>query len=146
MADDLPGSWTVDKMRELGERHAGLEARGDLEGTMATLVDDPVYEFWPVGRVLRGRPGVERYYRHLFSRFIPSTRSYKLVAEWVSSSSLAQEYEIEVEADGRVERHRVIGILQASGSLLGGERIYASKRCLRLMLGDLFDELGPAAD
>ncbi|MDJ0853547.1 MAG: hypothetical protein QNK04_34705 [Myxococcota bacterium] len=138
-------AWTADKMRELGERHADLEARGDLEGTMETLVDDPVYEFWPVGRSMRGCPRVRRYYEHLFSSFIPSTRGYKLVDEWVNASSLAQEYEIEVEVEGSVERHRVIGVLYASGPRLGGERIYASERCLRLMLGGLFDELEPVA-
>jgi hypothetical protein len=30
-----------------------------------------------------------------------------------------------------------------SGGLLGGERVYASERCARLMTGDLFDELQP---
>ena len=137
--------WTPERMRELGLRHAGAEARCDLDATMATLVEEPVYEFWPVGLVLKGRDRVRRYYEHLFSSFIPRARSTKLVAEWVSASSLAQEYEIELEADGGVERHRVIGILFASGRLLGGERIHGSERCLRLMLGDLYDELEPLA-
>jgi len=134
-------SWTADDMRELGVRHATLEAQRDLPGTLATLVEDPVYEFWPMGRGMRGRAAVERYYRHLFDEFIPRTRSYTLLAEWVNEDSVAQEYEIVLDWDGTPERHRVIGVLVREGNLLGGERVYASKRCARRMLGPLFDEL-----
>jgi hypothetical protein len=133
--------WASEQMRELATRHAALEARCDLDGVMATLGGDPRYEFWPVGLAMTGRSRVRRYYEHLFASFIPRTRGYDLVAEWVSESSLAQEYEIRLEVEGGVEAHRVIGILFASGHLLGGERIYGSERCLRLMVGDLYDEL-----
>ena len=51
---------------------------------------------------------------------------------------------IEVEVGGVREAHRVVGVLYREGSLLGGERVYASERCLRLMAGDdLIDELEP---
>ena len=60
-------------MLELGTRHAALEARCDLEGTMATLVDDPVYGFFPIGLGMRGRDQVRRYYEHLFRSFVPAT-------------------------------------------------------------------------
>jgi hypothetical protein len=130
-------------MRELGARHADLEARRDLEGTMATLVEDPVYKFWPLGRGMRGRDQVLRYYQHLFGEFIPRTRFYTLLSEWVNEDSVAQEYSIELDIDGALERHRVIGILVREGHLLGGERVYASELCARRMLGPLFDELTP---
>ena len=90
-----------------------------------------------------GRAEVVRYYEHLFAHFIPRTRGYRLVEEWVSETSVAQEYQIDVEVDGGgVESHRVIGILVGDGELLGGERIFASERCARLMAGDaLIDEV-----
>ncbi len=134
---------TVKQMYELGTRHAALEARLDLEGTLATLVDEPVYEFLPMGLRMQGGAQVRRYYEHLFSSFIPSTRSYRLVQAWVNETSVAQEYDIEVEVDGAVECHRVLGVLLAASELLSGERVYASERCARLMLGDLMDELTP---
>jgi hypothetical protein len=136
-------TWNAEKMRELGARHATLEAKRDLEGVMATLVEDPVYEFLPVGLGMRGGSRVRRYYENLFSTFIPATRDYRLVDEWVNERSLAQEYEIELEFSGRREMHRVVGILYASGELLDGERVYASERCIRLMTGGLYDELTP---
>jgi hypothetical protein len=139
----MAGPWNAERMLELGRRHAELEARCDLEGTLATLTDAPVYEFFPVGLELRGVPSVRRYYEHLFSHFVPMTASYRLVSEWVNERSVAQEYEISLRGGGGLETHRVIGILVAEGELLGGERVYASERCIRHMLGDLFEELSP---
>jgi hypothetical protein len=139
----MPVTWTAQQTLELGRRHAELEARRDLEGVMETLIAEPVYEFYPVRLGMRGEAQVRRYYTHLFSNFIPRTRSYALVAEWVNVASVAQEYDIDLEVDGRLERHRVLGVLFVSGGLLGGERVYASERCARLMTGDLFDELQP---
>lgn len=123
-------------MHELGTKHAKLEADCDLDGTMATVVENPVYEFHPAGVRLEGREQVRRYYEHLLTHFVPSTRGVTLIEEWVSASSIAQEYEITVEVEGALEAHRVIGILFAEGELLGGERIYSSERCARLMLGE----------
>jgi hypothetical protein len=113
---------------------------------MATLVDDPVYGFFPIGLGMRGRDQVRRYYEHLFRSFVPATKSYRLIDEWVNVGSVAQEYEIVLDVAGSRETHRVIGILYAEGKLLGGERVYASERCIRLMTGDLYEELQPLGE
>jgi hypothetical protein len=135
-------TWTAADMLELGTRHATLEAKGNIAGTMQTLIDRPVYEFHPMGLTMTGTDMVRRYYEHLIGNFIPMTRGYELLEEWGNASSIGQEYAITTEADGQVETHRVVGILFASGELLGGERLYASEHCFRLMAGDaLIDEL-----
>ena len=41
--------WSVKDMYELGSRHARVEAERDLEATLATLVQEPAYEFLPMG-------------------------------------------------------------------------------------------------
>jgi hypothetical protein len=134
--------FTTAQMYELGTRHASLEARGDIDGTMATLVEDPVYELLPMGLAMRGREQVLRYYENLIGKFIPMTVGYELLEEWVNETSVCQEYRIEVKVNDVRETHRVVGVLYREGSLLGGERVYASERCLRLMAGDdLIDEL-----
>jgi hypothetical protein len=134
--------FTTAQMYELGTRHASLEARGDIDGTMATLVEDPVYELLPIGLTMRGRGQVLRYYENLIGKFIPMTVGYELLEEWVNETSVCQEYRIEVKVNDVRETHRVVGVLYREGSLLGGERVYASERCLRLMAGDdLIDEL-----
>ena len=141
----MPDSTRRDAVYDLGTRHAAVESAGDLEATMATLVAEPEYEFLPMGWTMSGSDMVRRYYRPLMSSFIPSPHDFELIDKWVSEASVAQEYRIDVEVDGAVESHRVVGILWVDGDLLGGERIYASERCARLMAGDdLIDEISRA--
>ncbi len=135
--------WSREQMAELGTRHSMLEARGELEPLLETLVEDPVYEFHPIGLCVRGGDQVRRFYTQFCERFLPMRHGYELIAQWVSESSVAQEYDVSLRVDGRVEQHRVLGVLYASGELLGGERVYASERFIRLMTGELFDELKP---
>ena len=136
--------WTVEKMAALGALHAELEASVDqLEPLLATLAPDPVYEFHPIRRCLRGDERVRRFYTHFFEHFVRLRDSYSLLEEWVSERSVAQEYEIALRVDGALEHFRVIGVLYARGELLGGERVYASDRFIRLLTGPLFDELEP---
>jgi hypothetical protein len=123
--------WSAESMLELGVRHAKLEAELELEGTLATLIEDPVYEFFPLGLGFRGAGPVRRYYENLFEKFMPLRESVRLVAQWASESSVAQEYEIQLRVAGNLESHRVIGILVADGQLLGGERVYAGERLIR---------------
>lgn len=140
------GVWDARAMLELGTRHAQLEAEGELDLVMETLVADPVYEFWPIGLRMRGRDRVRRYYEHLIGPFYAAQKSYRLIEEWLSEKSLAQEYEMVVEIDGQLETHHVIGILFARDGLLGGERIWGSKAILRQMVGPVWDELEPIED
>jgi len=135
--------WSAEKMAALGTLHAELEGKGDLESVLATLAPDPVYEFHPIRRCLRGDERVRRFYTHFFEHFVRLRDSYSLLEEWVSERSVAQEYEIVLRVDGAVEHFRVVGVLYARGELLGGERVYASDRFIRLLTGPMFDELEP---
>jgi hypothetical protein len=137
--------WSAEKMLELGRAHAGAEARADLEATMATMVAEPFYEFHPIGLSLSGGDAVRRWYRQFYESFLPKTAGYRLLEEWVTERSLAQEYDIALRIDGAVESFRVIGILYAEGELLGGERLYASERFFRQLAGPMFEELAPLA-
>jgi len=130
-------------MAELGARHADLEGRGELDALLETLAPDPVYEFHPARLCMRGDAMVRRFYAQFCERFLPMQEGYTLVASWASETSVAQEYDVWVRADGGVERFRVLGILYARGDRLGGERVYAPERFIRLMTGDLFEELEP---
>lgn len=128
-------------MAELGGRHADLEGRGELEPLLETLAEDPVYEFPPQGLRMQGDAAVRRFYSHFIDHFLGLRRDVELLSEWVSKDSLAQEYDVWLDIDGTVERHRVLGVLIRRGRLLGGERVYASERFVRLMTGPVFEEL-----
>lgn len=136
-------TWTVYDMAELGTRHSTLEAQGDLAPLLETLVDDPFYEFHPIGLCMSGGPTVRRFYTQFCEHFLPLRAGFELIAEWVNEDSVAQEYDVSLRVDGRVETHRVLGILYRKGERLGGERVFASERFIRLMTGELFDELKP---
>lgn len=136
--------WTPEAMYELGVRHATREAEGDLDGTMETLIDEPVYEFWPMGKRMVGTDAVRRYYAHLISDFMPSQIGYEMVDETLSAHALSQEYVIELHGPNGPEKHRVLGILYAAKDTpgkMGGERIWGSDEFLRRMIGPIWDEL-----
>ena len=138
--------WSVEKMAELGGRHAEIEARGDLEQLLETLAPDPFYAFLPLGRCMRGDDTVRRAYLQSIENFLPLRSRVELLGEWASESSVAQEYVIDFDIDGRAERHHVMGILyvdkeSAALGKLRGERVYSSERFVKLLTGDLFDEL-----
>jgi hypothetical protein len=135
--------WTLEKMYELGTRHARIEAEKDLDALMATMIEEPVYEFYPIGKTLRGAENVRRYYRQFMDVFMNTIVDYRLVEEWCNTTSVCQEYDIVVEIDGVRETHRTLGILYATGELLGGERIYGSERMIRQFAGDMYDALEP---
>lgn len=139
--------WTPDDMLELGHRHADLEAKRELDPLMETMVESPSYEFHPLGLGMSGGDRVRRYYRQFFDGFMESIVGYELIDEWANERAVVQEYDITVRAGDEPETHRVIGILFAedspNGVRLGGERVYASERCVRLMAGPIFDELVP---
>jgi hypothetical protein len=140
--------WSAKDMLELGHLHADLEARRELGPLMETLVESPSYEFHPLGLGMRGGDRVRRYYEQFFDDFMTKIVGYELREEWANETSVAQEYDITVDVpSGGPETHRVVGILFAKetpgGTLLGGERIYAGERIVRLMAGPIFDELQP---
>jgi len=139
-------TWTAADMHELGTRHGRLEAEGELDLVMETLVAEPVFEFWPVGLRMRGRDQVRRFYAHLVGTFYGEQRSYRLIEEWLSERSLAQEFEMVVQFENGLETHRVIGILFAQDGLLGGERIWGSKALLEKMVGPVWRELEKIED
>ena len=134
------------RIAAVGHRHAQAEGSGTLEEIMATLAPDPVYEFHPLGRGMRGTEIVHRFYSQYYERYAPLNDGYHLVAEWVSHAGVAQEYDIWLRVDGVREYHRVVGILTPNedGTLLSGERVFADDLYVRRPVGDaLFAELAP---
>ncbi len=63
----MSGTWSAERMLELGRRHAEAEARADLE---ATMVAEPRYEFHPARLTFREGNQVRRYYSQFFERFL----------------------------------------------------------------------------
>ena len=123
----------------VAKRHAQAEAEGDLATTLATLEDAPVYELATQGISFRGKDAARTYYEHFFGTFQPWIAGFELVNQWVSDEGVGEEYWLEVAPPGEPrERHRIIGILVFGRAKLAGERLYASERLLRPMLGPAY--------
>jgi hypothetical protein len=133
-------------MVAVAHAHAAAEAERDLEGTMATLDEDPTYELQPLGRTLRGRDVARQYYEHFFANCQPRVTGYELRSEWVADEGVLQEYTLGIaHPDGTDRRHDIIGILLfGAAGKLSGERIYAGDELLEFMFGPLLDRAVPA--
>jgi hypothetical protein len=137
----MSGPWTVEDMYALGTLHARLEGEKKLDELMTTMIADPVYEFYPLGKTLRGGESVRRYYRQFMDQFMSTIVDYQLIEEWVNTTSVIQEYDITASINGKSETHRTVGVLFVDNGLLGGERIYGSERMVKQFAGVMFDEL-----
>ena len=67
------------KMLQTVVDHASAEARGDVDGLMATLSDDPQYHFWSGGRDWgpKGSAAVRAYYEDFVASGAGFFESYK---------------------------------------------------------------------
>ena len=124
--------------------HSAAEAAGDLDGTLATLDDEPVYELQPVGLTFGGMAAVRTYYEYFFESFMSRGVGSSRRSEWIGDDGVAEEYGIDVRMpEGNVEHHAIIGILVFGKNGLAGERIWASDRLLRVLFGPAYDLATP---
>ena len=143
-----PSALSAAQVARLAAEHAEFESRGELEPVLATLVEEPVFEFHPPGGALVGMDRLRRYYRHFIDEFMPRVEDSFLLGEWASERAVVYEYQVLLRAEGAPrgrapEEHQLASVMYASGDKLGGERIYGSESLLRQMLGPFADELEP---
>ena len=135
--------WNADKMLELATRHARVESQKRLDDLMDTLVAEPVYEFLAQGLMLRGGARVRLYYQQFFEDYMSQITGGQRLGQWGDETAIAREDAIVIAGRNGPEVHRVMSILFAEGDRLGGERIYASDRVVKMMAGEMFGELEP---
>ncbi len=131
---------TPEEIAELAGIHADHEDRGEFEPLMATLVEDCVYEFYPLGVQLEGADTILRYYQRVRREYTPCVQASELVELAASESAAVVEYALQLQLDGELVHERLIVVLPVQGRLFGGERIYSSERMLRLLLGEMIEE------
>jgi hypothetical protein len=125
----------------LARAHVRAEADRDVEATLATLEDHPVFELHPLGVRFAGRDLVRRYYEWLLHTFVHAQRGTELRGEYVGETTVANEYTIRVEMpDGQIAAFGVVAVLQAGEHALSGERVYLDPVLARMMVGPVLDE------
>jgi ketosteroid isomerase-like protein len=132
---------TVDKMRQLVQKHAELETKLDLDGVLATLVDHPIYEFHPARLRLEGKENVRQFYQDHFNYFFPLIKSHTLINECWDAHSACLEYDLFLKEPHDSNRaHRINVVLTKKNSLLIGERFYVKNDLARLMAGPSYSK------
>src|SRR5262245_60206723 len=123
---------TPDRMVALAMEHEVFEIASDLDGSMSTLVDDPLYELSPQAIRISGREAVRRFYELTmpivlqfdYRRKEVDTREITCAA--FSDNQIASEVNSEFELpDGTTKRVHLMCIGEFRGDLMFGERIYS---------------------
>ncbi len=127
----------------LARAHSDLEERGEFSDLLKTLVDDPIYEYHPLGVQLEGAEAVHRYYERVQREYNPHVVSSALIGLVSGASAAVLEYAVRLRLGSEIVDERLIAVMPVRGDLFGGERIYSSDRVLRLLLGEMLAEAKP---
>jgi len=120
-----------ERMAELAMQHEQYEFEQDVDKIMATLVDQPVFEFFPQGFRVEGRDAVRKMYERLVVSILPQldtrkevqTRDIKGFA--CGESALLAEIEDDfVFPDGSTKRIRMAATVHFDGEAIHGETTY----------------------
>jgi hypothetical protein len=134
------------KALALCHEHATAEAAGEIDRVLATMVPEPLFEFFPIAGSLLGNEQIERFYREHYPRFTERVTGYEMLHEWTNEAGALQEYRVDVDAGvGGKVTYWVMSMMpvdDASG-LLTGERVYSDEGFVRDLLGPMYEELQP---
>jgi hypothetical protein len=133
------------RVLELCQEHAGAEAVEDIDRVLATLCPEPRFEFFPMAKQVRGWDNIEAFYRTQYGKFSPLVVGYEVIGEWTNEIAALQEYVIDVNEQGTVNRYHVVSMMPAdeASGLLQGERLYCDDGFVHALLGPLVDLLEP---
>ena len=127
---------TVDDMRQLVQKHADLETQLDVEGVLDTLIDHPIYEFYPDRLRLEGKENIRQFYRDHFDAFFPLIKSHVPLSEYWEEERASFEYDLYLKPPYDPARaYRIKVVLSAEKFRLIGETFYVENELARLMAG-----------
>lgn len=138
---------TLEQMEDLLAIHEEAEFNVDIDGTMATLVDNPVYEFPALNYYVEGWEPVKETYR----RFLKGGDERNIWAEKrthaIAPNSLCREAYVFVDlADGTRVTGRYSVIMDFEGDKIAGERMFMdatfAKSCNEIFGEDFIDVPG----
>lgn len=133
---------TAVTMQALVQRHMERETNLDVDGVLETLVDHPIYEFYPLRLKLTGKENIRNFYREHFDTFFPKVQSSKRVNELWGSHSACLEFDLYLKPPADPKRpYRIVIVLTEKEGRLLGERYFAEAELIRLMTGKLFNQL-----
>jgi steroid delta-isomerase-like uncharacterized protein len=118
-------------------QHVSAEVRFDMEGTLATLTEDCLFEDMPTGEAYRGREAVRSYYREWWDAFgnVPShshlyvAAADRLIVETRFAGTHRGAYRGAAPTGRPIDLPVAIVVSFRSG-LMSGERFYYDRATL----------------
>ncbi|RPJ60605.1 MAG: carboxymethylenebutenolidase [Acidobacteria bacterium] len=143
-------------MLETFREHMSAEMNGDIEGTMATMTDDPYVNHVPVMTGGTGREGVRRFYRdHLVGKFFPPDVQMTPVSRTVGEDRVIEELVVRfthttrvdwmlpgLQPSGKRVEIAVVVVVGFADGKIAYERIYWDQASVLTQLGLLDAERG----
>ena len=123
-------------------RHIYVESHDDIEGTLGTLVENPVYELHPIGLRMRGREQARRYYEYFFKEARRHVVDYVVHGYCYGETSMTVEVTISWKYDdGAIRKFRNLTVLPYGEGGITGEIMYAEDDFFRVLFGPILNEL-----
>lgn len=131
--------FTREQMEALLAVHEEAEFNDDLDATMATLVENPVYELPTLGYRIEGRDAVLETYK----RMIPTAKKQNAWADRrvhaVSPTTLCREAYVYFNTDEGRKTGQYFALIEFQGDKILGERMYMCDTYAKEM-AKMFDE------
>ena len=146
-----PRRHTRELLLKLFFAHAAAEKTLNVDGIMATLCEDPVYEIFPAGLRLQGKPAVREFYEKILPAFTvevpPASGFFGKLSDspveilWIGEESIVSRDDFMlVGKDGTARDFRHLTVVSLSGDLLLGEMMFSTAACAEVMLEALGEE------
>jgi hypothetical protein len=117
---------THEKMLELLQTHSSREYARDLDGTMATVGPDPLWEFHPLGLRLTTRDAVREAYRLQFEHLFPHLAGATERTRAYGDDFIVAEQVIRLDQEGRQSDSCMTALLAFDDRYVTSERVYVS--------------------
>lgn len=130
------------RMLELAQAHEAAEFSGDLDATMATLIDHPVYLWFPQRLRIEGQEAVREMYARLagvIGQMQARIAERRVFFMAFGDDQLAAEIDFDYRFDdGRTKKVRIAAFLAFVGERMVGETQYVDAD-LAGVLDQIFD-------
>jgi steroid delta-isomerase-like uncharacterized protein len=133
---------TLHAIKRLWQKHVLAENRRSIEGLLATLCAEPVYELMATGEKYLGREGVTKFYTGLFEGMPDAT--FDLVSVTIGENGVVEESVLRgthtgplfgIAASGKAVRLPLTIVFPFAEGKFLGERLYFDLRTLHTQLG-----------
>lgn len=128
---------TLEEIEKVLYAHEAVEAAVDLEGTMATVVDDPYYELPINGLQIAGREAVYELYRRTLPFFDKLEISAEKRVHGLAPNTLCREAHVTVSVNGERVTGNYSVVIEVRDNLIAGERLYTDPFFARLFAESL---------